>query len=180
MTYISTSGLLGQIDLSVVEQDGPNKGRQNFYNEIVHGYDDNLGGGEFVYAKFAGTIAAGAWVTLVPSLSGGVVVSTATAWDGTANTGFPLGVAVAAGAAGQWGWFQVGGNAVAKTSGTTAAGDKVFWQAAGVTSSTGVNGKQVMGAQCATAANASVGGSAIGAGLSVVQIARPHVQGQIV
>lgn len=179
MTYISTSRTLGQVDLTTIDPSGPGVGRQNFYNEVATGYDDNLGGGEFVYAKFAGTIAAGTWVTLVPSLSGGTVVSTATAWDGTANTGMMLGVAVTAGASGQWGWFQIEGNAIAKSSGTTAAGNPVYWQAAGVTSTTGVNGKQVLGAQFATAANAIIGGTAIGTGLSVVQLNRPHVQGQV-
>lgn len=192
MAFVAINTLFGEVDLSTIDPAGPGfqnlvagsgSGRMNFYNQVIDGYDPNLGGGEFIYAKFSGTIAAGTWVELTPSISSGQIITTATAWAGTANTGRPLGVAVAAGAANQWGWFQVGGNAITTVQGAPAAGNPVYWQASGVVSPTAVAGKQVLGATFATAVSQTIGQGSTAQALTstqaVIQMNRPHSQGAI-
>jgi hypothetical protein len=192
MAFVSVNQLFGEVDLSVVDNAGPGylnltagtgSGRQNFYLQTVVGYDPNLGGGEFQYMRFSGTIAAGTWCEVTPSISGGILIDNATAWAGTANTGRPLVVAVSSGTVGQFGWFQIQGNAIATVQGTPAAGNPVYWQASGVVSPTGVAGKQVLNAVFATAVSQTVGQGNAAVALSstqaVVQINRPFAQGAI-
>lgn len=192
MAFVAINTMLGEVDLSTIDPAGPGfsnpiagtgSGRMNFYNQVLDGYDPNLGGGEFLYAKFSGTIAAGTVVELTPSISGGAIITQATAWAGTANTGRPLGVAVGSGASGQWGWFQVSGNAITTVQGTPAAGNPMYWQAAGVISATGVAGKQMLGAVAATAVSQTIGqGNAavvLTSTQAVIQLMRPHAQGAI-
>jgi hypothetical protein len=188
MTYAAYDTLIGAVDLSQVDAAGPGalnqvagtgSGRANFYNEELRGYDPALGGGTFIYAKYSGTIAAGVVVELTPSLSSGIVINSATAWAGTANTGRPLAVSLSAGVAGQWGWFQVQGSAIVTVSGAPAAGNPVYWQAAGVPSPTGVASKQMVNAQFQTAVSQTVGGAALSATQAVVYLNRPFAQGAI-
>lgn len=188
MTFAAYDTLIGAVDLSQVDAAGPGplnqvagtgSGRASFYNEELRGYDAALGAGTFIYAKFSGTIAAGVVTELTPSLSGGIVINSATAWAGTANTGRPLAVSLSAGVAGQWGWFQIQGNAIVTVSGAPAAGTPVYWQAAGVPSPTGVAGKQMVNAQFQTAVSQTVGGTALSATQAVVYLNRPFAQGAI-
>lgn len=68
MAYIGSTPRLGEVDLSTVVQPGnpgtPGVGTlpaavlQSQLGEIISGYDDNLGGGEFMYVKAATTIVA--------------------------------------------------------------------------------------------------------------------------
>jgi hypothetical protein len=124
-----------------------------------------LGGGEFMFVQFAGTVTAGAVCELtVTSVSSGTRIDvSAQAWAGTANTGKPLGVALAAATSGTWGWVQIGGIAVVNTSGSVAANAQLYWQASGVISSTVVASKAVLNALAASANNATYG-SGTGAG----------------
>lgn len=193
MTFIGTSPILGEVDLSTIDPAGPGpfapfnggttRGWASGYMEEIKGFDPNLGAGVFVYAQFSGTIAAKTVVEFTPSLSGGKVVMSATAWAGTANTGQKLGAAVASGVAGQWGWFQVDGNALVACQGAPAAGNPAYWQASGVVSPTAVAGKQALGMTFATAANVTIGqgstAAAIGATTAVVTLSRPIAQGAI-
>lgn len=188
MAFVSYDDLIGAVDVSTVDTVGPGplnltagtgSGRAGFYNAELRAYDPALGGGTFVYAKYSGTIAAGTVVELTPSLASGVVVNSATAWAGTANTGRPLGVAVAAGVLGNWGWFQVQGNAITTVSGAPAAGNPVYWQAAGVVSPTVVASKQMVSAQFQTSVSQTVGGVALSATQAVVYLNRPFAQGAI-
>lgn len=189
MAYIAYSTLLGSVDLTTIDTVGPGpvnlvagtgSGRADFYNMEVQGYDAGLGAGTFIYCQFSGTIAAGTVCELTPTISGGVVITKATAWAGTANTGRPLAVAVAAGAVNQYGWFQVTGNAICTVQGAPAAGNPVYWQAAGVVSPTAVNGKQMISAQFQTAVSQTVNGVALSATQAVVYLARPSAQTQTV
>lgn len=192
MPFIKYDPLLGVVDFTSIDTQGPGplnlvagtgSGRQSFYMEVMHGYDPNLGGGEFVYAQAGGTLTAGAVVQFNTSLSGGAIVESAVAWAGTANSGDVLGVAMAAMTSGQWGWFQVGGNAIVNCSGAPVAGNPVYWQAAGVVSPTAVAGKQVIGAKFATAPGITLGSGASAIVLSgtqaVILLQRPNVQTQI-
>jgi len=192
MAFVSTNQIFGEVDLSVVDAAGPGyqnlvagtgSGRMNFYLQTVTGYDPNLGGGEFQYMRFSGTIAAGTVCEVTPSISGGVLIDNATAWAGTAVSGRPLCVAVSSGTVGQFGWFQVQGNAITTVQGTPAAGNPVYWQAAGVVSPTGVASKQMVNAVFATAVSQTIGQGSTAVTLTstqaVVQINRPFAQGAI-
>lgn len=158
MAFVSYDPILGEVDLSIVDTSGPGPfsiggtaGRNSQYFGSIRGYDVNLGGGDFVYAKFGGSLAPGTVVQFAESLSAsGQIITTANAWTGTANTSQPLGVTVASGTSSNWGWFQVAGAAIVNVSGTPTANGPVYWQANGVVSSTAVASKQMDGAQFAT------------------------------
>ena len=192
MAFVALNDVLGEVDLSTVDTAGPGyqnlvagtgSGRQNFYLQTVAGYDPNLGGGEFVYMRFSGTIAAGTVCEATPSISGGIIIQNATAWAGTANSGRSLFVAVSAGTVGQFGWFQVAGNAITTVQGAPAAGNPMYWQAAGVISPTGVASKQIVNAVAATAVSQTIGQGSTAVVLSatqaIVTINRPFAQGAI-
>lgn len=163
MTFVPTDNRAGiqQIATTSTTQNHP-------LGTIVKAYDPTYGEAEFIYLTGVASTAVGNWVSY-NSATGATVL-----WAGTAGEGRPLAVAMSANVASQYGWYQISGNAVASISGTVAAGDKVFWQASATTSSTQVNGKQVLGA---------IAGGANGtpaAGLAVICIDRPHAQGQVV
>lgn len=190
MAFVSYDDLIGTVDLSIVDAAGPGPfsiggaaGRQSFYNLEVRGYDPALGSGTFIYARYSGTIAAGTVVELTPSLASGVVVHNATAWAGTANTGKPLAVAVSSGTVGQFGWFQIAGNAITTTAGTPAAGNAVYFSATGSVQPTAVASKQVLGAQYSTAVSQTLGTGSTAVVLSstqaVVFLNRPVAQSAI-
>jgi len=190
MAYTSYDPILGTVNFTDVDPVGPGPyglvtggplgaGRQSFYLEEVRGNDGNLGGGTFQYVKFGATLTPGQWVQFVDTVTAGQIVTTVIAWTGTAITGQPLGVVVTGGTNAQWGWVQVQGNAIAAVSGSPTANGPVYWQAAGVVSSTPVASKQVVNAQFASTNNVVIGGAAIGAGFAIVQLNRPYAQGAI-
>jgi len=192
MSFIAFDPILGEVKLTDVDAIGPGPlnlvngtgaSRMSFSGEILRGYDVALGGGEFIYAQAAGTLSAGAVVQFTESLVSGAIVDSATAWAGTANSGDVLAVAVSAMTAGQWGWFQIGGHAIANVSGAPVAGDPVYWQAAGVVSPTAVAGKQVEGAKFSTAPGVTLGTGSNAITLSgtqaVLLLNRPSAQGSI-
>lgn len=194
MAYIVEDSELGFVDLYLIDTVGPGPlklagssvsyGRFEYPGIELKGIDPVLGGGTFVFAQFGGTVAAGGWVELSATNvnSNARYDLTATAWAGTTITGKPLAVALSAGASGQWGWFQVQGIAVANTNGTVAAGDKQFWQASGVSSSTVVASKQIVNVTAASANNATYGtgtGAVTLSGQSLIYLNRPFAQGAI-
>lgn len=179
MSFIAYDPLLGAVKLTDIDPVGPGPvnlvagtgaSRMSFSFEIVRGYDSNgLGGGEFVFAQFSGTIAAGTVCQFNQSLVTGQIINAATAWAGTANSGDVIGVALSSGTVGQWGWFQVSGNAIATCQGAPVAGNPVYWQAAGVVSPTLVAGKQLLGAKFATAPAVTLGTGSNAVTLSATQ-----------
>lgn len=192
MSFIKYDPIIGVVNFTDIDTQGPGplnliagtgSGRQSFYMEVMHGYDPNLGGGEFVYAEAGATLTVGEVCQFTPSLSGGAIVESAVAWAGTANSGDVLGIAMAALTAGQWGWFQVGGHAIVNCSGAPVAGNPVYWQAAGVVSPTAVASKQVEGAKFASAPGITLGTGASAVTLSgtqaVLLLNRPSAQGAI-
>lgn len=184
--------ILGTVKLTDVDPVGPGPvnlvagtgaGRMSFSFETLRGYDTALGGGEFVYAQASGTLAAGAVCQFNQSIVNGSIVNAAAAWAGTANGGDVIGVAMANLTVGQWGWFQIGGNAIVNVSGAPVAGNPVYWQAAGVVSPTAVAGKQVEGAKFATAPAVTLGQGSnaytLASTQAVVLLNRPSSQGAI-
>lgn len=192
MAFISINQIIGEVDLSIVDTVGPGplnltggtgSGRQNFYLQEVVGYDPNLGAGTFEYMRFSGTIAAGTVCEKTPSISNGQIITNATAWAGTALTGRGLCVALSSGTVGQFGWFQVQGNAITTVSGAPTAGNAVYWQAAGVVSPTAVASKQMVNSWFATAVSQTIGQGSTAIVLSatqaIVTMNRPFAQGAI-
>lgn len=147
---------------------------------IVRGMDLNLGGGEFIYAQAAATIAAGNMCELTSALSAGKLTTRAQTWQAAAALTKNLGVALVAMTVGQYGWFQVQGNAIVTVNGSVVVGERGFWQANGVLSSTGVNGRQALGVHATAVHNAVIGAAAIGSGFAVYNLQRPFSQGQVV
>lgn len=76
---------------------------------IVPGYDNYWGGVEFQYVQAQTTIAPWTPCTILPALVGGRFQFVASAVANTANQSRPLGIAIAAMAAGQYGWVAVSG-----------------------------------------------------------------------
>lgn len=190
MSFVSYDPILGEVDLSIIDTAGPGPftiggaaGRMSVFNGELRGYDVNLGGGVFVYAQFGATIGAGAVVKLDQSISGGKLTSTAQLWDGTANSGRALAVAVSSGVSGNFGWFQVQGNAITNISGAVSANTPPYWQANGVVSATVVAGKQMENAQFATAGGVTLGSGSTAVTLAATQavalIQYPGAQGAI-
>lgn len=129
-----------------------------------------LGVGEFIYLKGVASTVLGSVVSYQSS-DGTAAAGTTALWAGTANTPVSLAFASAAIGASSYGWYQIGGSAVAAISGTIAAGNSLYWQAAGVLSATAVDGKNVENLQASSADGVPDTGQAI------VTIDRPLAQG---
>jgi len=141
--------------------------------EIRQGWDTALGSGEFIYLKGVASLAVGDVVSF------NAYTGATTRWAGTANTGVPLAVAVSTPTSSQYGWFQVGGNAIVTCSGTVAAGDAAFFSATAALKTAAVAGKQVLNIVAASANGATVGTTALASTQAVYTLNRPFVQGQI-
>lgn len=140
---------------------------------IAKAVDPTYGEGEFIYLLGCASTVVGSVVTWNGSTSGKPTYQTALA-PATANLGQPLAVAMSANVAGQYGWYQLSGQAVVATNGTLAAGPgKVFLAGSGQLTSTAGAGLEVENAINVTATGTPA------AGLAVVEIDRPFAEGQI-
>lgn len=132
-----------------------------------------LGVGEFIFLPGVASTAAGDWVSYILSdgATGGASGGAATTrWAGTASSGIPLAIATAATVASTWGWYQIGGAAICKISGTIAAGNGAAWQATATVQAAAVTGKNVVGVQAGSA------NAVPSAGLAIYTLNRPAVQ----
>lgn len=109
-----------------------------------------LGLGEFIYLKGVASTVLGSVVSYQVS-TGAAAVGTTALWAGTTSLPLPLALATAAIGVDEYGWYQFGGSGICAVSGTVAAGDDLYWQAAGVLSATAIAGKMVQGMQAASA-----------------------------
>jgi len=139
---------------------------------IVKGYDPTYGEGEFIYLLGVGSTEVGS-----------VVTYNTTTWQtalGTVtnmkNKGTPVAVAMSANLATYYGWYQISGNAVVKkTTVSVNPSVPVFISAtSGRIKVLASAGQQVLGAQTANLTTVVTTTSTV-----VVQINRPHAQGQI-
>jgi hypothetical protein len=158
---------------------------------VVQGADYSLGIGTFVYAQCsnAAGVSQGNVCEITQTLyASGLSISLVNSvqqWQGTANSGKNLCVALSTLAQNQFGWFQVYGNALVTVSGTLGAGSSAYWNANGVVQSAAVASKQMVSAVGLVAAAASFGQNSFGttptisAGYSIIQIANPHAQSAI-
>jgi hypothetical protein len=206
MAFIAIDPTGGIIDLYNVDTAGPGplaglgagpttRGFANYPGMIVRAYDYALGAAEFMFGKSLGATPFSSVVEIGTVVTAGRYDETAQPWVGTANTGKPLGVALVTLAAGQFGWFQISGNAITTVQGAPAIGNPAYWQAAGVVSPTAVAGKQALGAVFVSAAGAVFGsgaqslvaytptaqvtGGTLSATQAIVLLNRPTAQPQI-
>jgi hypothetical protein len=141
---------------------------------VVKAKDPIYGEGEFIYLLGVASTVVGSVVTWDGASTGTPTYQTVLA-PSTAGLAQPLAVAMSANVAASYGWYQIGGNAVMATNGTLAAGPAaVYLAGSGQVTSTQANGKQVLGARNCTATGTPAANQA------VVQINRPHAQGQVV
>ena len=103
---------------------------------VVPAVDPYWGTGEFIYIKSNDAILKGSLVTWDETYQGVLLPS-------TTLQGFPFGVSMAPLASGKYGWLQIGGLAVYKTSATVAADANVAIAAAGVVGASAA-GKQLL------------------------------------
>jgi hypothetical protein len=132
-------------------------------------YDDVWGEGEFIYLPGVASCAAGDLVAydLLPT---GVTVTRAT---GLANSGRPLAVALGATAAGQWGWYQIGGVAIVNAVAGATAGTAVLSATTAQVQTTHIAGSQILGARLSSAVGTPAANKAY------MTLNRPHMQGAI-
>jgi|SRR6185312_4937456 len=184
MAFVCSNPRLGVVDITAVTTIAPGTGNLPSVTlgpqlgEVVTGWDPYLGGGEFIYLKGVASTAAGDVVSY------NAYTGATTRWAGTANSGAPLAVAVTANtSSSQYGWYQIGGNAVVTCSGTVAAGDIVNFASTATVKSAAAAGKQVLNAVAASANGASYGSGNAAVTLASTQaiytIQRPFCQGAI-
>lgn len=141
---------------------------------IVKAYDPTYGEGEFIYLLGVANTIVGSAVTWGGQSSGTPTYQTTLA-AATANQGAPVGFAMSANVAGQYGWYQIAGTAVAATNGTLAAGpSKVYLAGSGQVTSTQANGAELVNAINVTATGTPAANQAL------IEINRPFAQGQTV
>lgn len=176
--YISTESRLGVgFNATNIADVGSTQGPYNVGTRIkardtVTGGSANLGNGEFIYLLGNATEVEGSLVTYNETLGTTTLVTTS-----TERSGAPVAVAMAAKAAGQYGWYQVQGTAkIAKGVVDFPTNSPVYRSgvSAGFVTVTAASGNQVLGAT--TANSASVGSLT---STILVNIAFPHLQGQI-
>lgn len=117
----------------------------------VMAVDNYWGMGEFIYVKSNDVIVKGSLVAWDELYQGVLLPS-------TTLQGFPFGVAMAPMASGVFGWLQISGRCVWKTSATVAADAAVAIAAAGVVGAS-ATGKQLVNARNRISATGTVTGS---------------------
>lgn len=157
----------------------------------IQGFDATLGFGIFIYAQMSnaagcvlGNVCELTATTYAPGASVSIVNSVQQ-WQGTANSGKTLCVALAALAQNQFGWFQTYGAALVTISGAIAAGNAAYWNANGVVQATAVASKQMISSQALVAPAANLGPAiggvppVVAAGFAVYFVNAPHAQSAI-
>lgn len=136
---------------------------------IIQAYDPTYGVGEFIYLKGVASTVVGSTVTYNTGSW-----TTALAPVG-ANLSQPVAWAMSANVASQWGWYQIGGIAVAAKTATVslAANAPVGVLTIGLVAGTG-SGKEIQGALVAAVASAATGRTTV-----QLVVNRPHMQGRV-
>jgi hypothetical protein len=135
---------------------------------IVTAVDPVYGAGEFIFLKGVASTVVGSLVVYDQNLAT-TALAPATGGNG------PVAVAMSANVANQFGWYQISGAAAVKAPNAMAPGADVFMLAAtpGSVDDAAVAGEQVLNAKVSTTTGTP------SAGLGIIQINRPFLQGQI-
>lgn len=124
----------------------------------VDAYDSTLGGGVFVYLQGVASTVVGSWVTI--NMDAGTTTLLA------ADAIGPVGVAMSANVASQYGWYQRVGKASGQAAASFADNGRVYYASSGVVDDTVSDGNLVHNA---------LGASTItDAGLADFEIDRPY------
>lgn len=135
--------------------------QQHPLGTIVRATDPTYGAGEFIYLAGVASTAVGSWVTY--NLDDGSTTLLA------ANAIGPVGVAMSANVASQYGWYQISGKAVGKALASYADNGLVFATAtAGSVDDAVVDGDMVHLAKGASAVDTP------SSGLAEFEISRPY------
>ncbi len=129
---------------------------------IVQAQDTSSGAygvGEFIYAKGVANTVAGSWATL--NADGTTTLTVADAVG-------PVGIAMSANVANQWGWYQINGKGDAKsvTASGTIATDLYIGSTAGEAKGTTQAGDRIWNVKVSSTASVTTGAV-------VVQVQRP-------
>jgi hypothetical protein len=137
---------------------------------VIRAYDPTFGEGEFIYLLGVANTIIGALVKWNATTFQTALVTN------TGNQVVPVGVAMAANVASQYGWYQIGGNAVIKKTAVTVTPQvPLFLSAtAGRVKVLASAGLQVLGSRSANLTTVTSTTSTI-----TVTIDRPALQGQI-
>lgn len=135
---------------------------------ILMGEDPLYGQGEFIYLKGVASTVVGSLVTF-DNVAGSTTLAPATGGTGS------VAVAMAATVASTWGWYQVRGVAAVKAPNAMVVGAEVFMLAAtpGSVDDAAVAGEQILNAKAVSTTGVP------SAGLGLIQIEYPFLQGQI-
>lgn len=140
--------------------------------QIVRGIDPTYGEGEFIYLLGVGSTEVGSVVTYNATTYQTALLTVSNG----KNKAVPVAVAMSANVASQYGWYQIGGNAVVKKT-TVAVTPQVpvyISATSGRIKVLASAGQQIMGAQTANLTTIVTTTSTV-----VVTISRPHTQSQI-
>jgi hypothetical protein len=146
--------------------------QKHHLGKIVRAYDSTYGEGEFIYLLGVASTVVGSLVRWNATTYQTALLTVANG----KNKGVPVGVAMSANVASQYGWYQISGNAVIKKT-TVAVTPQVpiFISATdGRMKVLASAGQQILGAQTANLTTVVTTTSTV-----VVTITRPHTQGQI-
>lgn len=164
MAYSITDPLIGAQPIAATDtvQNHP-------LGTLVRASDPVYGAGEFIYLKGVASTVVGSLVDYDSYLAT-TALSPATGGVG------PVAVAMSANVANQYGWYQITGIAAVKAPNAMVVGADVFSLAAtpGSVDDAAVNGEQIVGAKVTTTTGTP------STGLALIEISRPHHQGQIV
>ncbi len=156
MAYIITNTLIGAqpiAETSTVQK--------HALGTIVTAEDPTYGAGEFIYLAGAANTILGSWVTYNQDDNSTTLLA--------ANAIGPVGIAMAANVASQYGWYQISGKAVGACLTLFADNAKVW-----ITSTAGkVDDTSVAGDGVNLAKGASL--TAVGSGVADFEINRPYV-----
>ena len=135
---------------------------------VIRAVDSNYGEGEFIYLKGVASTTAGDLVVF--DAKAGTTTRTVA---GTTKTG-AIAVAMSANVASQYGWYQVGGEAIVNTTsaGTGAANANLVQTATAGQATVGATGANIIsGATCKTAQDTP------SSGFTQVQLVGPFLSG---
>lgn len=139
----------------------------------VRAIDPTLGGGDFIYLPMIASMVVGSLITFRESASG---VFTTAMVPNTAALAQPVAVAMVAGAAANYGFFQIAGTATIKKSAVKINPNVALYisSTTGRVQSAAACGKQVLGVRSSNSATVASATSTV-----TVTINYPHMQGQI-
>jgi hypothetical protein len=137
---------------------------------VVRAVDPTYGMGEFIYLLGVASTEVGLVVKYNATTYQTAVVTA------TAVQAVPVAVAMSANVAGQYGWYQISGNAVVKKTAVAVTPQVTLFisATAGRVKVLASAGLQVVGARSANLATIASGTSTV-----VVTVDRPHLQSQI-